>query len=105
MGIAQAFIGDIVSLIMFALVVAGVMKVFQIAGDLREMKDFLRDLKRNAAQVPAPLAAAAPAASPVEGTVSLRPTMTPEELVRAVHAQRFTDDDFPMLETIPPPQP
>jgi len=100
LGIAQAFIGDIVSIVLFVVLVAGIMKVFQMAGDLREMKDILRDIKRNTSQVGTPLAAAGATAAPVAPG-----TLTPEELVRAVHAQKFTDDDdLSVLETIPPPR-
>lgn len=73
------------TLVMFALVVAGVMKLFQLASDVRDMKDVLQDIRRNTQQHAAP-SLGAPAASGVP---------TPEELVRAVHAQSF-GDDFPL---------
>jgi hypothetical protein len=105
-GFLAAFIGQIISLVIFGLMVAGVMKVFQMAGDMREMKELLRDIKRNTSLGPATssVTTPAPVAQPAAGGFS--PQMTPEELVRAVHAQKFSDDDFPALEpTVLPPNP
>jgi hypothetical protein len=94
--IAQSFLGDIASLVMFALLIAGTMKVFQMASDMREIKDVLSDIRRNTQRV------SAPAASQAAGPAS---PMTPEELVRAVHAQKFSDDEFPVLDRVVlPPQ-
>jgi hypothetical protein len=108
MEIVQAFLGAVINILMVALVVAGLLKVFQMAGDLREMKDVLKDIKRNTAQIPPPVSAVATVASaePARSSSPIPPTpaMTPEELVRAVHAQKFTDDNFDVLETTFPPR-
>ncbi len=80
------FLGAGTTLVMFALVVAGVMKVFQIAADVRDLKDVIKDIRRNT-QSPVGLTAA-----PALGVSGVP---TPEELVRAVHAQTF-GDDFPV---------
>jgi hypothetical protein len=81
------FLGAGTTLAMIALVVAAVMKLFQLASDVRDLKGVLQDIRRN-----------------MQGTASLHPATpalgvsgvpTPEELVRAVHAQNF-DDDFPL---------
>ena len=46
-------IGNLVSLAVFALIAAGVVKAFQVANDLGEIKDILRDIRRNAVdQIP-----------------------------------------------------
>jgi hypothetical protein len=74
------------TLALFALVVAGVMKLFQLASDVRELKGVLQDIRRNtqgSAGLPATVALGASGVP------------TPEELVRAVHAQTF-GDDFPL---------
>jgi hypothetical protein len=74
------------TLALFALVVAGVMKLFQLASDVRELKGVLQDIRRNtqgSASLPA---------TPALGASGVP---TPEELVRAVHAQTF-GDDFPL---------
>jgi hypothetical protein len=90
-GIAQAFIGDIVSIILFVLVTTGVMKVFQIATDVHEMKDALLDIKRTTQDAVAlPVAAQQAAQPPV--LESQRPVITPEELVRAVHSRAYRED-------------
>lgn len=81
------FLGAGTTLAMFALIVAAVMKLFQLASDVHELKDALQDIRRNTQQHVAPsLGAPALGASGVP---------TPEELVRAVHAQSF-GDDFPL---------
>jgi hypothetical protein len=102
-GIAQAFIGDIVSIILFALVATGIMKVFQIATDVREMKDALMDIKRNTQDAVA-LPVARQHAAPPTASELQRPAMTPEELVRAVHSRAYRDDEFSSLEPTAPPQ-
>lgn len=83
------FLGAVTTLAMFALIVAAVMKLFQLASDVREMKDSLQDIRRKTLDSARPFAA--PAAVP--GAPAAIPT--PEELVRAVHAQSF-GDDFPL---------
>jgi len=118
-GIAQVFLGDVLSIVLFVLVVAAIMKVFQMAGDLRESKEILKDMRR-AQQAASPLVTMVPAplAQPETSLPSLqsalvdsappapRPQITPEELVRAVHAQKFSDDEFPALDPVVlPPQP
>jgi hypothetical protein len=117
-------IPDILSLAMtlatLGLIVAAVMKIFQMASDTHEMKEILKDMRRisqglgNAS--PFPAAATPTAALPAAGSPGLAPLAnalpqgtpagalsgafaqppTPEELVRAVHAQHFGDDDFPL---------
>ena len=89
----EFFMGGIANIMVLFLVVAGIWKVFQMATDLREMKGILNDMKRNTQSYAPP--APAPAASN---------ELTPEELVRRVHAQTF-DDDTPALDpTVMPPQ-
>jgi hypothetical protein len=73
-----AFLGEVFSIIGFLVILAGVYKVFQMSTDLRETKELLRDIKRNTQDFPAH-----PGQS--SGPIS------PEDLVRAVHAQSFDD--------------
>ena len=94
MGIAQAFFGDILSVVLFALLAAGIIKIFQVASDVREMKDVVLDIKRNTQDIPIPARQAAPLLGPV----------SPEELVRSVNAGNYKDDEFPALEPTAPPQ-
>jgi hypothetical protein len=78
------------TLVMFFLIVAGVMKLFQLGSDVRDMKEALQDIRRNT-QHAVPL----PSAPPAGFGGSTPGVPTPEELVRAVHAQSF-GDDFPL---------
>ncbi len=71
------FMGAVTTLVMFALVVGCAMKLFQLASDVRELKDVLQDIRRNTAPA-RPLSA-----KPALGASGV---LTPEELVRAVHA-------------------
>jgi hypothetical protein len=80
------FLGAGTTLVMFAMVAVGVMKLFQLATDVRDLKDVLKDIRRDM-QGPVGLPAA-----PALGASAVP---TPEELVRAVHAQTF-GDDFPV---------
>jgi hypothetical protein len=68
-----------ISVVLFLLLVAGVVKVFQIATDLRELKDVLQDIKRNLQDTKQslPTAPAGP--------------LSPQELVRAIHAQSYEE--------------
>jgi hypothetical protein len=92
----QEFVGGIANLVMFFLVIAAVWKLFQIGTDLGEIKNALLDIKRSQQEMaPPPI----PSASSSDGE------LTPEELVRRVHAQDFSSDDVPVLDpTILPPR-
>lgn len=88
---AQFFISGMANIMVLFLVVAAVWKVFQMSADVRELKGTLNDIKRNTQSYSPP--------APAE-----RGSLTPEELVRQVHAQTF-DDDAPVLDpTVVPPQ-
>jgi hypothetical protein len=87
-----ALLGSATTLVLFFCVIAGVIKLFQISTDVRELKDVLLDIKRNTQD----LSVARPASAP-SGPLS------PEALVRAIHAQSDLDSltrDQPVL----PPQ-
>jgi hypothetical protein len=114
MGTIQDLLSFATTLLVLGLIIGGVMKLFQIATDMQEMKEILKDIRRGgglpspAATLPPPLPAAQP--GPVSpGLASLASAMpadpaslpanrppTPEELVRAVHSQDFRGDDFPL---------
>jgi hypothetical protein len=71
------------TIILFVCVAAGLMKVFQIASDVKELKEGMQELKRNTHALdylgPMPPAPAGP--------------LSPEALVRAVHAQSYDSVD------------
>jgi hypothetical protein len=73
------------TLVMFFMVGTGVLKLFQLATDVREMKDALLDIRRSTKESAHPFAAPTAASG----------TPTPEELVRSVHAQSY-GDEFPL---------
>jgi len=80
------FLGAGTTLAMIALIVVGVMKLFQLASDVRDLKGVLQDIRRNMQ---------GSASLPATPALGVSGVPTPEELVRAVHAQNF-DDDFPL---------
>jgi len=69
----QVVVGSVTSLLLYGLLIAGVYKAFQAHAELGEIKELLRDIRRNT-EVNAP---AAPAMSPA----------SPEDLISAIHRQ------------------
>ena len=92
-GPMQAVMQGVITIFFYAMVIAAVWKLFQMAGDLSEMKTLLSDIRRNTASPAAavsplpsaPVAAAAPAPAPVPpilaGPISLE---SAEALLREV---------------------
>ncbi len=75
MSLLQAVIGQLVTIVLFGLLGLTVMKAFQIASELSEIKDLLQDIKRNTSSN-----AAAPS--------------SPMNLARAVNAAASTEDQM-----------
>ena len=121
----QDFLSLATMLVSLGLIAAGIMKLFQIAGDVQEVKEVLQDMRRISQGLGSSLAAPVPV--PTSGVAALREVLpsgvppalvntnpdtaitppgapigfrgtppTPEELVRAVHAQNFSGDEFPL---------
>ena len=112
------FLSTASALVVLGLIVAGVMKLFQIANDMHELKEVVKDMRRISqglgSSVAAPATAAAPGIAALSAALPAAPLQTesvtpanlpnrfsgppptPEELVRAVHAQDFRGDDFPL---------
>jgi hypothetical protein len=83
MDIIGAGLANLAGILIFALVAAGVAKIFQMAGTLLEIKELLNDIKRNTdSHAPAP-----PFAS----------TESAESLLRAVSAE--LDHPVPTVES------
>jgi hypothetical protein len=70
----QTIIGSVTALVVYGLIVAGVIKIFQVHTELHEIKELLRDIRRNTQHGLAPVASNAPYQSP-------------EELIRALHRE------------------
>lgn len=73
----QLVISGVLTLIIYGLGLFAVYRVFQISNDVSEIKNLLREIKRNNLEAPAAVPAAAPLATPVPQSA--------EALVRAVH--------------------
>ena len=67
----QEIFSSIVTLTICALIFAGIYKVFQISTDLGEIKDLLRDIRRNTDESLTPLACARPSQSPEDSLRAL----------------------------------
>lgn len=77
----ETFISSGMTVLSYALVLFAAYKIFQIGTDVAEMKQLLKDIRRNTSgQENRPV------------TVSSQPTSA-EELVRAVHAASYEDLD------------
>ncbi len=120
------FLSLATTLVVLGLIVAGVMKLFQIGNDMQEMKQILQDIRLGAhltaRAVPPPVpyhAASSPSSYPAANIAALGEALpegepvpqpvpgnmpgmnfskppTAEELVRAIHAHDFKGDDFPL---------
>jgi hypothetical protein len=88
------FLSSAMTIAILACIVAGVLKIFQISSDLRELKDVLHEIKRNT-QVMSPVQPVQPEPPQPAGPLS------PEALVRAVHAQSYESLEAEVF----PPQP
>lgn len=64
MGPIPMVISGVVSLVMYSLVILGIYKVFQIGTDVNEIRDLLRDIKRNTQDL-SPTASHLPSAVPL----------------------------------------
>lgn len=92
------FLSLATTLTSFTLIIAAVLKMYQIGGDLRDIKQMMaqNQLAKNgthADPIPARMPAAVTGSAPGEASGA---TISPEELVRAVHAQSFKGEDFPV---------
>jgi hypothetical protein len=72
-----------------ALVMASVIKTFQVATDVREIKDAVQELRRNAQ------ASVRPPSEPTDFEAKHQSPLSPEDLVRAVNAESY-GDKFPV---------
>jgi len=88
----SAFLGEVFSILAFMMIAAGVYKLFQVSSDLRDIKGLLGEIKRNTYSLAPATQDAGPSGK-----------MTPEELVRAVHAGSY-DDSVPLEPTVVPPK-
>jgi hypothetical protein len=85
--IVQEFVGGILTFIVYGLIFAGVYKLYHMATDLSEMKDLLRDIRRNTEDGLKPIAGLQP--------VSQLPQTangSPDELLRALRDQNYPLD-------------
>jgi hypothetical protein len=77
--ILPMLLSSAMTIILFVSVAAGLTKVFQIASDVKELKDGMQEIRRNTARPVMPQPAG---------------PLSPEALVRAVHAQSYESLDI-----------
>ena len=80
MGTAQEVISGLMSTVVYAVLVFAVVKIYAISVEVSEIKELLRDIKRNTEDHLPPAFGAHPA--------------SPESLVRAVHASSYPDSGY-----------
>ncbi len=83
MGSLPVIIGSLGTLFVYAVIAAGAMKLFQIATDVGEMKEILKDIKRNSEELASPPGRTTP--------------QSPEALLRALSAESYSSD--PQVES------
>jgi hypothetical protein len=83
-GTAQEVISGLMSTVVYAVLVFAVVKVYAISVEVSEIKELLKDIKRNTEDHLPPAFAAHPT--------------SPESLIRAVHASSYADSPYPIPE-------
>ena len=89
MSIVNLVMSQLITFVLLGLIVAMVMKIFQVSTDLTEIKDILSEIKRNTAEAVRPVAAPPPLASPAA-------------LMRAVYGESQGMPEYE--DTLDPPQ-
>jgi hypothetical protein len=84
-GPMQAILSGVITIFFYAMVIAAVWKLFQMAGDLSEIKTLLTDIRRNSASPAA--AAPAPAPAPPEILAAPMSLESAEALLRQIAAE------------------
>lgn len=80
MGPFQMIVSSLVSILAYSLLIFAVYKLFQLASDVREIKDTVQDIRRNTQEaVPPPVAH----------------SQSPETLLRAVGAESYPEITAP----------
>ena len=77
----QEIVSGLLTLLVYSLMFAGVYKVFQIATDMGEIKELLRDIRRNSDHAPA-----------IPARAQAHPSQSPEDLMRALREQNYPLD-------------
>ena len=85
MDFVGAIVGNMVSFLVVGMIMAAGYKVFQMGGDLREIKDLLEKMSRQADDARFPV-------SPTSIHPELN-TQSPEDLIRAIHAAGIPEPD------------
>jgi len=88
LGIESIITGGL-TVVVYALLLVSIYRVFQIGADVGEMKELLKDIKNNMAS----------SAFPTATTVASRPE-SPEALVRAVHSASYQQIDEAIADTV-----
>jgi hypothetical protein len=81
-GPLQVAISGIMTILVYTVILFGVFKIFQIATDLSEIKEVLKDIKR---------------ASEDHSPAALSTARSPESLLRAVSAASYPPPDLEVL--------
>jgi hypothetical protein len=76
------------TVVLYALVLVSIYRVYQIGADVGEMKELLKDIKNNTASAKLPAS-----------TVASRPE-SPEALVRAVHSASYQQLDDAIADPV-----
>jgi hypothetical protein len=90
----QAALANVLSLVAFGCVIAGVMKCFQIANELGEIKTILKEMRRMSET---------PAAGVTMAHTNASSAQSPQALIRALDADSYAEAIHRELAVQPPP--
>ena len=85
MGPLQVAVSSVMSIVVYSLLLFGAFKVVQIATELSEIKELLKDIKRNTED---------------NSPTALSAVRSPENLMRAVAAATYPPPDYPEVPAI-----
>jgi hypothetical protein len=86
LGSLQLAISGIMTILVYSMILLTVFKIFQIATDLSEIKELLKDVKRN---------------SEDHSPIPLSMTRSPESLLRAVSAESYPPLESTLVGQVP----
>ncbi|MEO8026843.1 MAG: hypothetical protein ABI823_10225 [Bryobacteraceae bacterium] len=89
------FVGSLLSMVTYCALFVGVWKIFQLGSELNEVKELLKDIKRNSNPLDAPAAPAAEAAYRPPDLAALAAEMDLEDRAYEVPADKITVLDPP----------
>ena len=81
LGTMQAVVDGLVSILVYALILFGVYKIYLISNEVSEIKELLRDIKRNTEEIPAAGATGSDSHEALMRTLAAEPARVPDQVI------------------------